>query len=358
MADPTLTDPEKHHRQPHSPGGGKGAFFSEWPQRGEEREHRVDQVLLQALRPQDVAHQRQQLLRWWSHPGKWQHSFALQGRHKIEGWVEDRDLEAEEARWWMEQTFKQAELYWVSPEMCDIIATLAPSIPDCTPQAPVRDAFVIFAKPIPGTDAENGEVIYTSAILWGTINMYRIGPCIAAETYAWRDLVGMYRGLDADQQEQFRQIYPNRLMPTGGSEWPLDGLISEFKSLPLENPVQQASIMEDRRILATFWALASQKIVVETVERPGGRAAARQAQREGRKLDEVRVIRLREPTARTPSGATSDVEWSHRWLVGRHWRNQWYPSKGQHAPKLIEAYVKGPEDKPLKIRETVRALVR
>jgi hypothetical protein len=347
----------EYFHQPQSQGGGKGAFFADW-QRRDEKPSGVDQVMLQALRPQDVVHQRQQLLRWWSHPGEWQHRFALQGRHKIEGWDGNREIEAEEARWWMQDCFGKAELYWVSPEMTDVIIALAPSIPDCLPQAPVPDAFVMFAKPIPGTDAETGDTIFTSAILWGTINMYRIGPCIAAETYAWRDLVGLYRGLTPQQQEQFREMYPNRLMPTGGSEWPLDAMASEFKSLPMESETQQASILEDRKLLATFWALASQRIVVETTERPGGRAAARQAQREGRQPDEVRVIRLREPTARTPSGTQSDVEWSHRWVVGSHWRNQWYAKENTHRPKLIEAYVKGPEDKPLKVRETVRALIR
>jgi len=312
-----------------------------------------------AVRPTDVPHQRQQLVRWWSHPGEWQHQFALQGRNKIEGWSGNRTREAEEARWWMEETFRRAELYWVSPEMTDVITTLAPSIPDCLPQPPCPDAFVMFAKSVPGTDAENGQTIYTSAMLWGAATLYRIGPVIAAETYAWRDLVGLYRGLTDGMKDRFREVYPNRLMPTGGSEWPLDIMTSEFNFVPpYESETQKASIVEDRKLLATFWALCSQRIVVESVERPGGRAAARQAQREGRKLDEVRVIRLREPTTRTPSGGGSAVEWSHRWLVGRHWRNQWYAKEQTHRPKLIEAYQKGPADKPLVIRETVRALMR
>lgn len=314
--------------------------------------------ILQSLRPQDVAHHRQMLLRWWSHPGEWQQTMALQGRRKIPGWSENRAEEAEAARGWMEDTFRRAELYWVSPEMTEVIATLAPSIPDTVPQPPVPDAFVMFAKSVPGTDADTGNTIFTSAFLWGTINMYRIGPCIAAETYAWRDLVAVYRGMDERDQDSFRRILPTRLMPTGGSEWPLTAMTSEFNTIPVEDDTMKTSILEDRRLLSTFWALASQKIVIESRERPGGRAAARQAAREGRVLDEVRVIRLREPTSHTATGTSGSIEYSHRWLVGAHWRNQWYPKKGQHAPKLIEAYVKGPEDKPLKVRETVRALVR
>jgi hypothetical protein len=318
---------------------------------------RAQAELLQSLRPSDVAHIRQQLVRWWSHPGEWQLRFAMQGRRKIEGWEENQSVEAEGARWWMAETFKKAELYWVSPEMTEVISTLAPTIPDTLPQPPVPDAFVMFAKSVPGTDAENGNEIFTTGFLWGTMTMYSVGPCIAAESYSWRDLVNIYQGLPEKLQDRYREIYPMRLMPTGGSEWPLDAMTGEFRTLPQETPVQMASILEDRRLLSTFWALCSQRIVVESVDRPT-RQAARQAQREGRKLDEVRVIRLREPATRSRGDAGSDVEWSHRWVVGSHWRNQWYPSSGQHRPKLIEAYVKGPEDKPLKVRETVRALVR
>lgn len=357
-SDPKGTVPLPDHRGKNHLGGSPDdvayAFHG-----GEPSPTTPDSPFLQALRPQDVSHIRNQLVRWWSHPGQWQHQFALQGRNKIEGWSGNRTHEAEDARWWMEETFRRSELYWVSPEMTEVISTLASTIPDCTPQPPVPDAFVMFAKSVPGTDAENGDTIYTSAMLWGTATLYRIGAVIACETYAWRDLVGLYRGLTPDMQDRFREIYPNRLMPTGGSEWPLGTMASEFRTVPpYESETQKTSIVEDRKLLATFWALCSQRIVVETVERPGGRAAMRQAQREGRKLDEVRVIRLREPTTRTSSGEGGPVEWSHRWLVGRHWRNQWYPSKGEHAPKLIEAYQKGPADKPLVIRETVRALMR
>lgn len=41
------------------------------------------------------------------------------------------------------------------------------------------------------------------------------------------------------------------------------------------------------------------------------------------------------------------VEWSHRWVVSGHWRNQYIPSSGEHRPIWILPYVKGPEGKPL-----------
>ena len=312
---------------------------------------------LQAVRPADVSHIRQQLLRWWSVPGEWQLRFALSGRRRLPGWQgEDVQLEAEMSRRWMVEALREAELYWVSPEMTEVISTLSATIPDCLPQPPVETAFVMFAKSVPGTDADTGEEIYTSAAMWRPVELGVIGPCLGIETYAWRDLLAQYAKLNEKEQQTVRQVVPTRLFPTGVSEWPVESETSDFSRLLADDPVQQASILEDRKLLSTFWALCSQRIVVESMHQPD-RAMRRAAQREGRPLDDIRIIRLREHSPST-EGAGAAGNWSHRWVVGSHWRNQWYPSSGQHRPKLIEAYVKGPEDKPLKVRETVRALVR
>lgn len=53
------------------------------------------------------------------------------------------------------------------------------------------------------------------------------------------------------------------------------------------------------------------------------------------------------------------VEWTHRWIVSGHWRNQ-ACGEGYSERKLVwvSPHVKGPENKPLVIRDTVGALVR
>jgi hypothetical protein len=282
---------------------------------------------------------------------------AMQGRRKLPEWNGRALPEAEYARSWMAENFADAELYWVSPEMTDVIIAMAPTIPDCLPQVPVKTAFVVFGRSIPGTDAEDGGEIHTSAFLWGEVELFKVGACLDINSYAWRDQVAAYSSLPEKLQARWREVMPSRLMPTGGSQWPYHALLSDFSSLGDEaGTTMTNSMVEDRRILATFWALCSQRIAIETRERPS-RQQQRRAQREGRKLDEIRVIRLREPASHSAT-SSRDTEWSHRWIVGSHWRNQWYAKDQTHRPKLIEAYVKGPEDKPLKIRETVRALVR
>jgi len=315
-----------------------------------------ESALEMSLRPADVVHIRKQMLDWWSEPGIWQQRYALQGRRPIDK-LENSVLDAEAARGWVEDGFRQAELFWVSTEMTQLVTAMYPTIPDCIPEPPCPDGLVIFARSIPGLDAESGGEIYTTAFLWRTV-VTKVGVCWGIETYAWRDHINAWRLMSMEEREAFRTAMPMRLHPTGGSEWPVESMTSDFSRLPASNAQMEASMLEDRRVLSTFWALCSQRITLEERWQPD-RNIRRQAQREGwRSIPEVRIIRLREPTARIDRESGREVEWSHRWLVGSHWRNQWYPSRQAHAPKLIDSYQKGPADKPLIIRPTVRALVR
>ena len=63
----------------------------------------------------------------------------------------------------------------------------------------------------------------------------------------------------------------------------------------------------------------------------------------------IRVITLRrmeEARKKDPSGNAPD--WQFQWSVRGHWRNQYYASENTHKPVFVEAYIKGPEGKPLK----------
>jgi hypothetical protein len=63
----------------------------------------------------------------------------------------------------------------------------------------------------------------------------------------------------------------------------------------------------------------------------------------------VRVIHLRRIENKEPSGLGEATEYSCQWPVRPHWRNQYYPSTDEHKPVFIDAYIKGPKDKPLKL---------
>jgi hypothetical protein len=105
--------------------------------------------------------------------------------------------------------------------------------------------------------------------------------------------------------------------------------------------------------LQSLFRLMQQTIVIHDREmptRPTRRRAAK-ADFPGKK---VVVVRLRRPNAAPRGEEVGKPQWSHRWLVSGHWRNQWYPSLGMHRQIWISPFVKGPEDKPLQLR-TVHA---
>jgi hypothetical protein len=91
-------------------------------------------------------------------------------------------------------------------------------------------------------------------------------------------------------------------------------------------------------------------------ERPANRTARETIEKSGRTIrPSVRfvMLRRRQGTQHTEGKERADFEYSCQWIVGGHWQNQWYPSKGIHQPVWISPYRKGPEDKPFKGGERV-----
>lgn len=97
--------------------------------------------------------------------------------------------------------------------------------------------------------------------------------------------------------------------------------------------------------------LMAEKLVIKE-KRPVDRAEWRRARRKGLDVREVLVVELRRRTEKTETvGGTR--EYSHQWINSGHWRMQWYPASGTHRQKWIGAYVKGPKDKPLVVKDRV-----
>jgi hypothetical protein len=104
------------------------------------------------------------------------------------------------------------------------------------------------------------------------------------------------------------------------------------------------------KIVQTTFRLMQQRIAHKTLSRPD-----RASRREGAKLKvpderEVVVVRLRREAGERQEPSGEDANYSHRFIVSGHWRNQPYPSEGIHRQIWISPYVKGPEDKPLVVR--------
>jgi hypothetical protein len=121
---------------------------------------------------------------------------------------------------------------------------------------------------------------------------------------------------------------------------------------------------------ARFWLAAGhwlQKRVLTaertTVPRQPGRALAREHGLDKPPL--VEIVHLRKGMTRDrarPDAEPRKVDWQWRWLVGAadggFWRDQYHPSTGEHVPTWIDAYWKGPEDRPIKTATKVYAVIR
>jgi hypothetical protein len=103
------------------------------------------------------------------------------------------------------------------------------------------------------------------------------------------------------------------------------------------------------RITQVTLRLMQQRIAVQHTERPD-RPTRREGKRSGFDVSDEReivVVRLRRERGETSEPSGEGANYSHRFIVGGHWRNQWYPSGQIHRQIWISPYVKGPEDKPL-----------
>lgn len=140
-------------------------------------------------------------------------------------------------------------------------------------------------------------------------------------------------------------------MPIGMYFWP-------FGSFRQEHEQPRA-----RRLFGWFLSallLLNQRVLTtesQEVDRPARRRLDRQTSLHARSVE---IVQLRRAVpAQSDTHDSKTVEWSHQWIVSGHWRQQFYPSTGEHRPVFVLPYVKGPENKPLKPpRAKVFAVVR
>lgn len=130
-------------------------------------------------------------------------------------------------------------------------------------------------------------------------------------------------------------------------------------------------VQDVQQQLQAIWRLLSQTLAVHVKSRPP-RQIAKRAARANLPHEHVTVVRLRRfAPARESDGEPNPVNWTHRWIVGSHWRWQWYRNDtqegpcghldndghvcmahgGRHKQIWIGAFQKGPEHLPLVVNK-------
>lgn len=299
----------------------------------------------------------------------------------------------------------QADLYVLTPEMCDVAVAAALTLtlkdlellgPD---DLPSLNGLVVLPYPIIVT-AVNGEPSDLRAIAWHApvpLMMAKDEDSPAREVVSVR--ISSYDDTRGPVQTDSFRLYTSLCHRRGEPLPPLllDGMrclpfhldlgdatsmqnmgriarqmqagnraIAEAAGLdetPFEegtytsgNPIDDTDDHFNARFLYAFWRLCEQRIADQTREE-AGHAAQLAAQREN-VTSEVRVVRLRRTEKPRDGAEKAARDWQHRWVVKMHKVRQWYPSEQRHKVIYRGPYIKGPEDKPLLGGETVWALVR
>lgn len=246
---------------------------------------------------------------------------------------------------------RSAPLYLVDEPMMPLVRQAGATLPDIVNlderDMPSMSGLIVFSGPIQQVTLDSGEVQDVIALLW-----VQVGRIVSLSLYEDRE-GGTYPGTPEEQQlehDAARRFYP-RLVDLGRA-------VITLGHGRLEDAIGDSWVAPTiRTALATF-LLMQQKIATSQRER-ADRGATRRAERADIDDTSITVIRLRRQTAPTSDDAEARaVDWSHRWLVSGHWRQQWVPSIEAHRPTWIAPYVKGPEHLPLVVKEKVTVLAR
>lgn len=134
--------------------------------------------------------------------------------------------------------------------------------------------------------------------------------------------------------------------------------IAHATTLPLRmtnNLSETTGEGDPKAVWLTFFRVLN-RLMGETIvvkeKRTVERAAWRRAKRKGLDVRTVRVVELRRRTEKAEAHENGHREYSHQWINSGHWRRQPYKG-GVYRQKWIHAYVKGPKDKPLVVKDRV-----
>lgn len=254
----------------------------------------------------------------------------------------------------------RAETFWLSDEMKRVTRKVASSMP---PEAlrdtdlPARTGFVWFETPVRVTDTRTHTDLV--AVLWGPARIAAVeaahptmfdGVQLSFYTNEWGgdavSDIGIATTLFAAVPWAFGHSCFDAV-PDDSESWRDDSRAEVFEVLM-------------RRFMAAFWRLTQQKITTTTPYR-ADRATRRRMERSGGLVlnqDTVKIVTLRKAAQRhhDPEHVAVPVDWSHRWMVDSYWAVR--HTKDGPRQTLVSPHIKGPDHKPLVIKDRVYKVVR
>jgi hypothetical protein len=260
----------------------------------------------------------------------------------------------------MVDMFSKADTYYISQEIGEVLSGGLDTLPN-TPLGNIRPnspyGWAFFQKPLSYSFPAYMQRLdwNLQGLAWGpspdspasraglNIAVFGLSPltahleCVGMTAWEWRG------GWDVD--------------------FPRWGLVSDaFENLEDDTveygPEEYALGQWMSKLILSFFAFIRQECV--TIQnQPAARPIRRHLPKTYTAEPIIKVIQLRRRSTATNGDESVSVDYSCRWLVRGHWRNQFYPGSKSHRPRYIQPYVKGPDDKPLKpTKSSLFAVVR
>lgn len=301
-------------------------------------------------------------------------------------------------------TVLAADLYWVGEKMCQMLYSAAPGIEFDTTipndlVVPSHSGLVFLERPWRGgIDSATGDpTMIVDLFTWThtAVGLDKL-PCLSISCYRYIDfrhltesdvaLMGAI-GLDdylgdylpyetqvVEGHGTARILAAGHWAPLGRTDWPIDHELGDVDSYMQEGErvtgltVAEdyyvgwaASTIQDRQILAAFFALLQSDRLAEVTEHRPSRQVVRAAQRRKQPVPSpVKIVVLRRPKhAKTGREGTTGRKVSYQFPVRSHPRKQ-ACGKGRKDRKLIivPAHTRGPDDGLFIPKETVFKLIR
>jgi hypothetical protein len=209
-------------------------------------------------------------------------------------------------------------------------------------------------------DTEGSVPLYVDVITWGLVTFPN--GTLGLSAGIWKKKSSLVDAIERASGHRAVPGWLDHLPPWSFSKqviWQEGVTLGEMRaggsSSQFLLPLSDASMMS---LVYSAIVLMGHKIT-RVGEASVPRSLARRGHREG-VIPQVRCVTLR----REAIGSHGDVDaisekgqvnWSHRWLVPGYWGNHWYPSLGEHRYIFHAPHIKGPEDKPLVLKDTVYA---
>lgn len=253
----------------------------------------------------------------------------------------------------LESVLYRADTIFVTQDMQHVLLQAAHDLPDeivfdshmlLTPMG-----FCLFEEPMYGVD-RYGSQIAVHAIAWDWI------PVTFMDTHDEGEIISIYFFTDPNDANDEWNAESNETMERMNIGIPplcLNHWYPAIIGQTIPNGTEPGAQLV-QGILKLF--VAMQLLAQQTIGEPMKMRPTRATRRRALSWDHdqeryITLITLRRKSVKKDDHVPQPVDWSHRWVVQGHWRRQYYPKTGTHAWKYIYEYVKGPEDKPLLIRE-------